>query len=210
MVETPQFYQAMSEGNAKRISELTQEALDRGESADVVLNQGLIASLSEIGIQFKNCEIFLPEMLIAARAMHAGLGVLRPFLAKSSGKKAAKVVLGTVKGDLHDIGKNLVGMMLEGGGFQVFDLGMDVPAEMFIQSAKEHEAQVIAISALLTTTMIQMQKTVERIRAEGLNVKVVVGGAPVTATFAKEIGADGYAEDAPSAVSMVKEILNIM
>jgi len=198
----------MSEGNANRIREMTQEALARGEGAASVLEE-LIESLNVIGVGFRDGEIFLPEMMIAARAMHAGLGVLRPVLATSAGAKAAKVVLGTVQGDLHDIGKNLVGMMLEGGGFEIIDLGIDVPSEKFIETAREQGAQVIALSALLTTTMVQMQEAVRMIRAERLNVKVVVGGAPVTAAFAKEIGADGYAEDAAAAVSMVKEVLKL-
>jgi 5-methyltetrahydrofolate--homocysteine methyltransferase len=203
---TPKYYGAMSEGSANRIKEMTEEALARGEGAASVLEE-LIASLNIIGVGFRDGEIFLPEMMIAARAMHAGLGVLRPILAKSAGAKAAKVVLGTVQGDLHDIGKNLVGMMLEGGGFEIIDLGIDVPSEKFIETAREQGAQVIALSALLTTTMVQMQEAVRMIRAEGLPVKVVVGGAPVTAAFAKEIGADGYAEDAAAAVSMIKAVL---
>ncbi len=203
---TPKYYEAMSEGSADRIREMTEEALARKESAASVLRE-LIESLSIIGAAFRDGEIYLPEMMIAARAMHAGLGVLRPVLANSAGPKAAKVVLGTVQGDLHDIGKNLVGMMLEGGGFEIIDLGIDVPSETFIATAREQGAQVIALSALLTTTMVQMQEAVRMIRTEGLNVKVVVGGAPVTAAFAKEIGADGYAEDAASAVGMVKEVL---
>ncbi len=205
---SPTYYQAMSEGNASRIKEMAQEALGRGESAGSVL-AGLIEALNIIGASFRDGEIFLPEMMIAARAMHAGLGVLRPALAKSAGPRAAKVVLGTVQGDLHDIGKNLVGMMLEGGGFEIIDLGIDVPAESFSETAREQGAQVIALSALLTTTMAQMQETVRLIRAEGLNVKVVVGGAPVTAAFAREIGADGYAEDAASAVGMVRAVLSM-
>ncbi len=207
-MSTPKYYEAMSGGNAVRIKEMTQEALARGESAASVLEE-LIGSLNIIGAGFRDGEIYLPEMMIAARAMHAGLGVLRPVLATSAGAKAAKVVLGTVQGDLHDIGKNLVGMMLEGGGFEVIDLGIDVPSENFVETAREQGAQVIALSALLTTTMIQMQEAVRMIRAEGLKVKVVVGGAPVTAAFAREIGADGYAEDAASAVSMVKEVLKL-
>jgi 5-methyltetrahydrofolate--homocysteine methyltransferase len=203
---TPKYYEAMSAGSADRIRKMTEEALAQGDSGASVLEE-LIASLNIIGAAFRDGEIFLPEMMIAARAMHAGLGVLRHVLAKSAGARAAKVVLGTVQGDLHDIGKNLVGMMLEGGGFEVFDLGMDVPPEEFIEAAKEQGAQVIALSALLTTTMVHMQETVQMIRADGLNVKVVVGGAPVTAAFATAIGADGYAEDAASAVGIVKEVL---
>jgi 5-methyltetrahydrofolate--homocysteine methyltransferase len=205
-MRTPKYYEAMSGGSADRIREMTEEALARGDSASSVLGE-LIESLGIIGASFRDGNIFLPEMMIAARAMHAGLGVLRPVLAKSAGAKAAKVVLGTVQGDLHDIGKNLVGMMLEGGGFEVFDLGIDVPSEKFIETAREQGAQVIALSALLTTTMVHMQEAVRMIRADGPNVKVVVGGAPVTAAFAREIGADGYAEDAASAVGMVKEVL---
>ena len=204
----PKYYEAMSQGSADRIKEMTREALAQGESAPSVLGE-LIESLSIIGAAFRDGDIFLPEMMIAARAMHTGLGVLRPVLAKSAGPKAAKVVLGTVQGDLHDIGKNLVGMMLEGGGFEVIDLGIDVPSEIFVETAREQGHQVVALSALLTTTMVQMQEAVRMIRADGLNVKVVVGGAPVTAAFAKEIGADGYAEDAASAVGVVKEVLTL-
>ena len=209
MVDAQQFHQAMSEGNVARIKELTQQALDMGESPENVLKQGLIQSLDRIGVLFKNCEIFLPEMLIAVRALHAGLAVIKPILAKSTGPVAAKVVIGTVKGDLHDIGKNLVAMMLEGGGFNVVDVGINVPADRFIQVAKEQNAQVIAISALLTTTMLQMKEAVEKIRAQGLPMKVLVGGAPVTDAFAQQIGADGYAEDAASAVAKVKELLDL-
>jgi 5-methyltetrahydrofolate--homocysteine methyltransferase len=163
--------------------------------------------MDRIGARFRDNEIFIPEVLIAARAMHAGLGVLKPILAKSTTSTTTKVVIGTVKGDLHDIGKNLVGMMLEGAGFEVVDLGIDVPPEKFIQSAKENGAKIIGMSALLTTTMMQMKTTVEKIKAEGLKVKTVIGGAPVTAEFAKQIGADGYAPDAASAVSTIKEVL---
>ncbi|MDI6754424.1 MAG: cobalamin-dependent protein, partial [Thermodesulfobacteriota bacterium] len=165
-----------------------------------------------IGVRFKNNEIYIPEVLIAARAMHAGLAVLKPILAESTTSSATKIVLGTVKGDLHDIGKNLVGMMLEGGGFEVVDIGIDAPSEKFIQAAKEHGAKVIGMSALLTTTMMQMKASVEMIKAAGLGdgVKTIIGGAPVTAEFAKQIGADGYAGDAASAVSKVKELLGMV
>jgi 5-methyltetrahydrofolate--homocysteine methyltransferase len=209
MVNFEDFHSALSEGNVDRAKELTQQALDDGHSADKVLKDGLIRSMERIGTRFKNAEIFLPEVFIAARAMHAGLAVLKPILAKSSRPAAAKVVMGTVKGDLHDIGKNLVGMMLEGGGFQVVDVGIDVPSDKFIEAAKQHGAEVIGLSAMLTTTMIQMQETVKKVRAEALPVKVIVGGAPVTAQFASQIGADGYAADAASAVEKVKELLSI-
>jgi 5-methyltetrahydrofolate--homocysteine methyltransferase len=208
MVDQKEFYEALAEGKMDRVKELTQKALDGGAAAETVLKEGLIQAMDQIGVKFKNCEIYIPEVLIAARAMHAGLAVLKPILAKSTGEKATKVVLGTVKGDLHDIGKNLVGMMLEGGGFEVVDVGIDVPGEKFVQAAKEHGAKVIGMSALLTTTMMQMKGTIEAVRAAGLkDEKVLVGGAPVTAEFAKQIGADGFAADAASAVGKVKELL---
>jgi 5-methyltetrahydrofolate--homocysteine methyltransferase len=207
MIEKEKFYSALAEGSMEKVKELTQNALNAGETAEKVLKEGLIPAMDQIGVRFRNNEIFIPEVLIAARAMHAGLGVLKPILAKSTTSVTTKIVLGTVKGDLHDIGKNLVGMMLEGAGFEVVDLGIDVPPEKFIQSAKENGAQVIGMSALLTTTMMQMKSTVEKIKAEGLKVKTVIGGAPVTAEFAKQIGADGFAPDAASAVSAIKDIL---
>jgi 5-methyltetrahydrofolate--homocysteine methyltransferase len=206
MVDAEKFAQALFKGSVEEVKKLTQELLDRGEKAENILNQGLIKAMDQVGVKFKNCEIYIPEVLIAARAMHAGLAVLKPVLAKSGPSTAAKIVLGTVKGDLHDIGKNLVGMMLEGAGFEVIDAGIDVSTEKFVQAAKEHGAQVVGMSALLTTTMMQMKATVEALRASG-KVKTVVGGAPVTQEFAKQIGADGYAADAASAVEIVKKLL---
>jgi 5-methyltetrahydrofolate--homocysteine methyltransferase len=209
MVDAEKFAQSLFKGSVEEVKNLTQELLDQGEKAEDILNQGLIKAMDQVGVKFKNCEIYIPEVLIAARAMHAGLGVLKPVLAKSGPSTAAKIVIGTVKGDLHDIGKNLVGMMMEGAGFEVIDVGIDTPAEKFVQVAKEKGAQVIGMSALLTTTMMQMKSTAEMVKKAGLQgkVKVVVGGAPVTAEFAKQIGADGYAADAASAVSKVKELL---
>jgi 5-methyltetrahydrofolate--homocysteine methyltransferase len=209
MIDQEKFYEALCEGSMDKVKGLTQKALDSGEAPEKVLKGGLIPAMDRIGVRFRNNEIFIPEVLIAARAMHAGLGVLKPILAKSATSTMTKVIIGTVKGDLHDIGKNLVGMMLEGAGFEVVDLGIDVPPEKFIQSAKESGAQIIGMSALLTTTMMQMQTTVQKIKAEGLKVKTVIGGAPVTAEFAKQIGADGYAPDAASAVSTIKEVLTV-
>ncbi len=208
-MEQEKFYQALTEGKMDEVKQLTQEALNAGKSAEAVLKEGLIPAMDRIGVRFRNNEIYIPEVLIAARAMHAGLAVLKPILAQSTGVTTAKVVLGTVKGDLHDIGKNLVGMMLEGGGFEVIDIGIDAPPEKFIQAAKEQGAKVIGMSALLTTTMVNMKTTVEMIKAAGLNypVKTIVGGAPVTAEFAKQIGADGYAPDAATAVTRIKELL---
>ncbi|MBP1717412.1 MAG: trimethylamine corrinoid protein 2 [Deltaproteobacteria bacterium] len=207
MIDQEKFYEALCEGSMDKIKELTQKALNVGDMPEKILKEGLIPAMDRIGARFRENEIFIPEVLIAARAMHAGLGVLKPILAKSTTSTMTKVVIGTVKGDLHDIGKNLVGMMLEGAGFEVVDLGIDVPPEKFIQSAKENGAKIIGMSALLTTTMMQMQTTVQKVKAEGLKIKTVIGGAPVTAEFAKQIGADGYAPDAASAVSIIKEVL---
>ncbi len=206
MVDVEKFAEALFEGSVEKVKTLTREGLDRGEKAEDILNEGLIKAMDQVGLKFKNGEIYIPEVLIAARAMHAGLAVLKPVLAKSGAAKAAKIVIGTVKGDLHDIGKNMVGMMLEGAGFDVVDLGVDVPTEKFVQAAKEHGARVVGMSALLTTTMMQMKATVEALRASGA-VKMIVGGAPLTQDFATQIGADGYAPDAASAVERVKELL---
>ena len=208
MIDVKKFFTALSEGKIDAVKELVQGALAEGASADTILNEGLIKAMEQVGVLFKNGEIYMPEVLVAAHTMHAALGVLRPILAKAAGKKAVKVILGTVKGDLHDIGKNLIGMMLEGGGFDVVDVGVDVSPETFIQAAKDQNAQVIGMSALLTTTMTQMKVTVAAVRAAGLDhVKVIVGGAPVTEAFARQIGADGYAADAGSVVGKVKELL---
>jgi 5-methyltetrahydrofolate--homocysteine methyltransferase len=211
MVDPEKFFQAISMGKMDQVQELTQKALDAGEPPNKILQEGLIKAMERIGLLFKNNEIYIPEVLIAARAMHAGLDVLRPILAKSTTTSAAKVILGTVRGDLHDIGKNLVGMMLEGGGFEVIDLGIDVPPEKFLQAAREKGAQVIGMSALLTTTMLQMKTTVDLIKAAGLQkeIKTIIGGAPVTAEFAQRIGADGYAPDAASAVQVVKGLVSL-
>ncbi len=210
MIDADVFYHALSEGKVDAVTELTQRALADGNPPQVVLNEGLIKAMDQIGMRFRNGEIYIPEVLVAAHAMHAGLGVLKPILAKATDRKAATVVLGTVKNDMHNIGKNLVGMMLEGGGFEVLDLGVDVPEAKFVRAAKESGASLIAMSALLTTTMMQMKVTIEAIRAAGLkDVKVIVGGAPVTAEFARGIGADGYAADAGTVVEKVKELLGV-
>jgi 5-methyltetrahydrofolate--homocysteine methyltransferase len=188
------------------VKTLVQEALDAGESAESVLKEGLIQAMDRVGVRFKNGELYIPEVLLAARAMHAGMAILKPILSKSSGTIAGKVLIGTVKGDLHDIGKNLVVMMIEGGGFDVIDLGIDVPASRFVEAVKEHRPQVVGMSALLTTTMMEMKNTIQALEEAGLKdrVKIIVGGAPVTEGFAKEIGADGYAPDAAVAVDVVR------
>jgi 5-methyltetrahydrofolate--homocysteine methyltransferase len=210
MMDTENFYKLLSEGKMEEVKKLTQEALDGGESPEVVLKQGLIQAMERIGVKFKNGEIYIPEVLIAARAMHAGMDVLKPILSKSNTPMMGKVVIGTVKGDLHDIGKNLVIMMFEGGGFEVVDLGIDVSPEKFVEAIQKHKPQVVAISALLTTTMREMKTTLDAIGKAGLkhHVKTIVGGAPLTEKFAKEIGADGYAPDAASAVDVVKSLVN--
>ncbi len=209
MVDKEIFYTALSQGKMDEAKRLTQEALDAGESAETILKEGFISAMDRIGVKFKNGEVYIPEVLIAARAMHAGMAILKPILSKSTGTMAGKVLIGTVKGDLHDIGKNLVVMMLEGGGFDVVDLGIDVPADKFVEAIKIHQPQVVGLSALLTTTMREMKTTIEVIEKAGLRnqVKMIVGGAPLTEKFAREIGADGYAPDAASAVDVVKSLL---
>jgi len=198
-------------GKAADVKSLVSAAVSEGVPVENILKKGLIAGMDVVGTKFRANEFYVPEVLIAARAMHAGLGVLKPILAKSTTAVPAKIVLGTVKGDLHDIGKNLVAMLMEGAGFEVVDLGIDVPSEKFIQAAKETGANVIGMSALLTTTMLQMKATIEMIKSAGLGdgIKTIVGGAPLTAEFARKIGADGYAADAASAVGKVKELLGL-
>jgi 5-methyltetrahydrofolate--homocysteine methyltransferase len=208
MVNAEKFYLAISQGKMEDVKKLTQEALDGGEMAEAVLKEGLLPAMEQIGVQFKNNEIYIPEVLIAARAMHAGMAILKPILSKSAATKSVKVIVGTVKGDLHDIGKNLVVMMLEGGGFDVVDLGIDVSPDKFVEAIKKHQPQVVGMSALLTTTMREMKSTLEAIQEAGLRkqVKAIIGGAPVTDRYAKEIGADGYAPDAASAVDIAKSL----
>lgn len=198
-------------GNAKAVAELTQKALDEGFAPQEILTEGLIKGMNEVGVKFKANEIYVPEVLIAARAMKAGMAILRPKLAETGVKPVGQMVIGTVKGDLHDIGKNLVSMMMEGAGFEVIDLGIDVPAEKFIQAIKEHQPQLVGMSALLTTTMIQIRENIKAFQESGVRdkVKVMIGGAPVTQKFADEVGADGYAPDAASAVDKAKELLSI-
>lgn len=206
MIDGEKFFQSLSEGEMEVVKTLVQQALDAGESAERVLKEGLIQAMDRVGVRFKNGELYIPEVLLAARAMHAGMAILKPILSKSTGTIAGKVVIGTVKGDLHDIGKNLVVMMIEGGGVDVIDLGIDVPASRFVEAVKEHSPQVVGMSALLTTTMMEMKNTIQAVDEAGLKdrVKIIVGGAPVTEGFAKEIGADGYAPDAAVAVDVVR------
>ncbi|MGI6705750.1 MAG: corrinoid protein [Clostridia bacterium] len=200
---------SLKAGNAPKVKELVEAALAEGVEPGDIVNKGLIVGMGEIGVLFKNNEVYVPEVLIAARAMHAGLDVVKPLLAEKDVKPVGTVVLGTVRGDLHDIGKNLVGMMLEGAGFKVIDLGIDVAPEKFVDAAKENDVDIIAMSALLTTTMPGMKDTIEAVKAAGLRdkVKIMIGGAPVTQNFADEIGADGYAPDAASAADLAKELV---
>ncbi len=197
-------------GKAKDAKELTQKAIDEGVPVGEILNNGLVKGMSVVGEKFKNNEFYVPEVLIAARAMHSAMEVLKPLLASSGVEPIGKVAIGTVKGDLHDIGKNLVVMMLEGAGFEVIDLGIDVPPEKFVQAAKDG-AQIIAMSALLTTTMTAMKTTIEALEEAGVKdkVKTLIGGAPVTQNYADEIGADGYARDAASGADKAKELLGL-
>ena len=190
------------------VKALVEEALAAGEDVETVLNDGLVAGMQIVGDKFKNNVFYVPEVLISARAMNAAMEVLAPKLAESGHQPVGRVVIGTVKGDLHDIGKNLVKMMLTGGGFEVIDLGIDVKPEEFVAQAKEKGAQLVACSALLTTTMPQMKNVVEAVKAAGLeNVKVMIGGAPVTQEYCDEIGAHGYAPDAASAVDLARSLI---
>lgn len=197
------------DGNAGEVSELVQKALADGLSPQQILENGLIKGMDRVGVDFKNGDLFVPEVLIAARAMDAGMKVLRPLLVENEVPFVGKFVIGTVKGDLHDIGKNLVKMMIEGAGFLAIDLGTDVAPESFVAAVQEHKPEIIGMSALLTTTMVQMKSTIEALKNAGLrdSVRVMVGGAPVTASFAEQIGADGYAPDAASAVEVARSLV---
>ena len=202
---------ALISGKAPVVRELTEKALAAGERPGDILNKGLVAGMSVVGEKFKNNEFYVPEVLIAARAMKNGMQILRPKLAETGVKPKATVAIGTVRGDLHDIGKNLVAMMMEGAGFEIVDLGVDVKPEQFVQTVKERDTMLVCLSALLTTTMPAMKDTIEALREAGLRngVTVMVGGAPVTQNYADEIGADGYAPDAASAVDRAKELLKV-
>jgi 5-methyltetrahydrofolate--homocysteine methyltransferase len=196
-------------GQAPAVSEAVQKALDENIPVQDILHQGLIAGMNVVGVRFKNNEFYIPEVLIAARAMKAGLELIRPKLLEAKIKSSGKVSIGTVKGDLHDIGKNLVGMMLEGAGFEVVDLGVDVAPEAFVASVREQGVQIVCMSALLTTTMTSLQTTVDAIKAAGLNdnVRIMIGGAPITQEYADKIGAHGYAADAATATDRARELV---
>ena len=196
-------------GNIDEVVNLTREALDGGAAPSDILDQGLLAGMDVVGQRFKAEEMFIPEVLRCAKCMHGAMEILRPLLVESGAEPIGTLVIGTVKGDLHDIGKNLVGMMFEGAGFEVVDLGIDKEPQVFVDAIKEHKAKLIGLSALLTTTMPKMGETINAIKEAGIRdqVKILVGGAPITAAFAEEIGADGYASNAASAVDKGKELM---
>jgi len=199
---------AVLEGKEERVPKLVQKGLDEGLAPKDILDNGLIVGMNEVGARFKRGEMFVPEVLMAAKSMQAGLSVLRPELVASGAKLIGTIVMGTVKGDLHDIGKNLVGMLCEGAGFEVIDLGFNVEPERFIQAIKEHQPNIVGMSALLTTTMRAMGHTIHAIEEAGLRdqVKIMVGGAPVDAEFAERIGADGYGSNAPAGSDLAKRL----
>ena len=200
--------ESLQKGKKKLVVQYVQQALEEGFAPQQILNEGLLPGMDVVGQKFKNNEVFVPEVLVAARAMNAGAEILKPLLAEAGVGTPGKMVLGTVKGDLHDIGKNLVKMMVEGKGIEVIDLGVDVSAEAFVEAAKEHNADIIGCSALLTTTMPVMAEVVKAVEAAGLKdkVKVMIGGAPVTEEFCKSVGADYYTSDAASAATVAAEI----
>ena len=195
------------EGNFADMVDKTNAALDEGLGADEILNKGLMPGMDHVGVEFKAGNMFVPEVLRSAKAMQEAMDIIRPLLAESDAETAGKVLLGTVKGDLHDIGKNLVGMMCEGAGFEIIDLGKDVEPEAFVEAVKEHKPSILGMSALLTTTMRAMERTIKALEEAGVRdtVKVMIGGAPVTQDFADQIGADGYAANAASASEMAKQ-----
>ena len=209
MTDLNDLRQSVIEGDKNQAQDLVKQAMAENMPAEKILKEGLIPAMTEVGQRFECGEYFVPEMLISARAMQSGLALLKPALVNAKVQAIGKVVIGTVQGDLHDIGKNLVAMMLEGAGFEVIDLGVDVSPEKYVQAVKEHHPDMVACSALLTTTMTRMQDIIEALKANGLRdqVKVLVGGAPVTESFAKQIGADLCAMDAASASSRAKELV---
>lgn len=204
-------YSAVLYGEANDTKQSVQTALDNGISAELLLNQGMIAAMKEVGRLFEEGEYYLPEMLISARAMQSGMTILRPLLVAEDIKPLGKVVVGTVEGDLHDIGKNLVSMMLEGAGFQVIDLGTNVAPKQYLDAIIQHRPDILGMSSLLTTTMGNMQKTITYLTAQGIrdSIKIIVGGAPITQKFADEIGADGFAPDASRAAVLAKSLMGI-
>ncbi len=209
MVDLNVVSETLQIGDAEKVKELVKKALEENLTPKKVLEDGLIKGMSIIGEKFKKNEVYVPEVLIAARAMHAGMDILKPELIETGVKNIGKVAIGTVKGDLHDIGKNLVKMMLEGAGFEVIDLGIDVSPDKFVEAVKEHKPNIIGMSALLTTTMVNMVEVIKALEAAGLRdkVKIMIGGAPITQNYADQIGADGCSPDAASAVDKAKTFI---
>ena len=209
MKELEELGEFLQNGYASRVAELTHRMLEQGVSPQTILNEGLISGMTVVGEKMRCGEMYLPEVLQSASAMHAAMNILRPHLIRDGVKPMGTIVMGTVKGDMHDIGKNLVGIMLQGAGIEVIDLGVNAPPQKFVEAIKTHSPALIGISAMLTTTMLTMKTTIEAINAAGLRskVKIIIGGAPVTQKFADEVGADGYARDAVKAVDKVKELL---
>jgi len=199
--------QSVITGKEAQVKEQTKTMIDAGANPLEIINNGLIAGMNVVGARFKNGEMFVPEVLMSAKSMAAGIEMVKPLIADKDMPSKGKILLGTVKGDLHDIGKNLVGMMLESGGFRVINLGIDIAPEKFVAAVKEYNPDIVAMSALLTTTMLHMKDTIELIKEEGLKVKCIVGGAPISQDFADEIGADGFAPDAASAVELSAKLL---
>jgi len=209
MIDLEVVSEALQRGEADQVSEFVKQALEENITPKKILEEGLIKGMSVIGVKFKNNEVYVPEVLIAARAMNAGMDILKPKLTETGVKNIGKIVIGTVSGDLHDIGKNLVRMMLEGAGFEVIDLGTDVTANQFVDAIKEHQPNILCMSALLTTTMVNMAEVIKAIETAGLRekVKVMIGGAPITQNYAEQITADGYSPDAATAVDDAKVLI---
>lgn len=201
----------VQKGRSEAVGMLVNEAIGQQIAADVIMNDGLVRGMSIIGEKFKNNECFIPEVLVSAKAMTIGLGILKPLLAEKNVKPIGKAVIGTIQGDLHDIGKNIVGMLLQGAGFEIIDLGADVRVDRFVESAKNEDVNLVGMSALLTTTMTNMKGVIEGLKAAGIRdrVKVIIGGAPVSQAYADQIGADGYAADAATGVDVAKRLLQV-
>jgi len=210
MTELRELGEMLREGNASRVGQITQKLLDDGVSPQTILNDGLIAGMDVVGQLMRDCQMYLPEVLQSARAMRTAMDILKPHLMREGVKPVGRIVLGTVKGDLHDIGKNIVSIMMQGAGIEVIDLGVGVTPEQFIAAINEHQPNLVGMSALLTTTMVWMKNSIEAIAAAGIRskVKILIGGAPITKRFADEIGADGYARDASNAALVARELLS--
>ncbi len=207
MADLKALAEAVIKGDPNTAVTITKQAIEEKMPAGDILKNGLIAGMDIVGVRFKNNEVYIPEVLIAARAMKMAMQILEPELVKAGVKPVAKFVVGTVQGDLHDIGKNLVAMMMKGAGFEVIDLGVDVSSEKFVEKVKSTGAHLVGMSTLLTTTMPKMEKTLKDLRSSGINAKIMIGGAPVTQNYADKIGADGYAADAASAVDIAKRLI---